>query len=178
MPICAGRGNDPGGVKATQQGQLVVLCPACPHPRKNLPDNWDNEPVVMRWLYSFFLAINANFRLKHHLVSTDAKDPGLTCEWAYFMEEHRYKSYLKEHSAVTQEIPQYGLSSLTHFLMLSAINFSYDVACQWHKKLWTCVFSLPEHLHLSHINKIIHFFVPKFHLAAHIPACQTAFSFN
>ncbi|KAG1744220.1 hypothetical protein EDB19DRAFT_1632904, partial [Suillus lakei] len=65
-------------------------------------------------------------------------------------------------------------SLLTHFSMLSTINFSYDVACQWHMKLWT----LPKHLHFSHINKIIHFFIPKFHLTAHIPACQMAFSFN
>lgn len=50
MLIRAGRGNDPGGVEATQQGQLAVLCPACPHPGKNLPDNWDNEPVAMRYV--------------------------------------------------------------------------------------------------------------------------------
>ncbi|KAG2034290.1 hypothetical protein BDR03DRAFT_935365 [Suillus americanus] len=240
MLIHAGQGNDPSSVKAIQQGQLVVLCPACLHPGKNLPNNWDNGPVAMRWLYSFFLAINANFRLKRHLVSTDAKDPGITHGWAYFVDECGHKSYLKENSAVTQElpshrhqrsvcvshdtvnladtksskglaatgvgavdctqykyklpnsigdlqkgekcyiphIPQYGLSSLTHFLMLSAINFSYDVVCQWHKKLWTHVSSLPRHLQFSHVNKIIHFFVPKFHLTAHIPACQTAFSFK
>ncbi|KAG2096118.1 uncharacterized protein F5147DRAFT_584181 [Suillus discolor] len=231
MLMRAGRGHDPGGVEATQQGQLAVLCPACPQPGKNLSDNWENEPVAMRWLHSFFLAIDANFRLKCRMISTNLRDPGLTHGWAYFVEECGYKSYLKENSAVIQErsecvshdainladtksskglaatgvgavdcarhkfkLPngvgdlQKGekylnmdylvFSSLTHFSTLSTINFSYDVACQWHKKLWTRVSSLPERLHFSHVDKIIRFFVPKFHLAAHIPACQTAFSFN
>ncbi|KAG2064225.1 hypothetical protein BDR04DRAFT_1035884, partial [Suillus decipiens] len=37
----AGHGHDPTGVNATQEGELVVLCPACPHPGKNLPENWE-----------------------------------------------------------------------------------------------------------------------------------------
>jgi hypothetical protein len=38
----AGRGNDPTGVVGTQEGELTVECPACPHPNKNLPNNWEN----------------------------------------------------------------------------------------------------------------------------------------
>jgi hypothetical protein len=36
----AGRGQDPLGVEGTAQGELAVECPACPHPGRNLPDNW------------------------------------------------------------------------------------------------------------------------------------------
>jgi hypothetical protein len=36
----AGRGQDPSGVEGTAQGELAVECPACPHPGRNLPDNW------------------------------------------------------------------------------------------------------------------------------------------
>ncbi|KAG1805860.1 uncharacterized protein BJ212DRAFT_1262326 [Suillus subaureus] len=57
-------------------------------------------------------------------------------------------------------------------------NLSYDMACQWHKKLWTCMDSLSPCLHLACKNKIIRFFIPKFHLNAHIQPCQTMFSFN
>lgn len=32
----AGRGHDPDGVAATRPGSCAVLCPACPHPGKNL----------------------------------------------------------------------------------------------------------------------------------------------
>jgi hypothetical protein len=57
-------------------------------------------------------------------------------------------------------------------------NLSYDIACQWHKKLWSRMASMPPRLQLNHNNKIIRFFVPKFHLNAHIQSCQTELSFN
>jgi hypothetical protein len=41
-----GRGHDPRDdcVNATKPGELVLLCPACPHPGKNLPENWEDLP--------------------------------------------------------------------------------------------------------------------------------------
>ena len=41
----AGRGHDPTGVDGTQEGTLVVECPACPQPGRNLPDDWQNAPA-------------------------------------------------------------------------------------------------------------------------------------
>lgn len=40
----SGRGHDPNGVHSTNDGDLAVLCPACPHPGKNLPDDWETAP--------------------------------------------------------------------------------------------------------------------------------------
>jgi hypothetical protein len=40
----AGRGYDLAGVESTGSGECAVLCPACPQPGKNLPDNWHNAP--------------------------------------------------------------------------------------------------------------------------------------
>lgn len=37
----AGRGQDPAGVNATEQGDLAIECPACPQPGRNLPPGWD-----------------------------------------------------------------------------------------------------------------------------------------
>lgn len=37
----AGRGHAEGGVSATKVGELAVVCPACPHPGINLPDDWE-----------------------------------------------------------------------------------------------------------------------------------------
>lgn len=34
------RGHDPTGVAGTKEGECAVLCPACPHPGKNLPQDW------------------------------------------------------------------------------------------------------------------------------------------
>jgi hypothetical protein len=39
----SGRGHDPSGIKGTQLGEGAVLCPACPQPGINLPDNWDSS---------------------------------------------------------------------------------------------------------------------------------------
>lgn len=69
-------------------------------------------------------------------------------------------------------------SALSNFSALRRINISYDVACQWHKKLWPRLSMLPPRLHFNRDDKVIKFFVPKFHLAAHIEVCQTEFSFN
>jgi hypothetical protein len=37
----SGRGHDPKEVNLTEQGELAIECPACPHPSRNLPDNWN-----------------------------------------------------------------------------------------------------------------------------------------
>jgi hypothetical protein len=45
----AGRGHDPAGIDATSQGELAVECPACPHPGRNLPEDWKlTPPEVMQ----------------------------------------------------------------------------------------------------------------------------------
>ena len=36
----SGRGRDPEGTAATSLGELAIECPACPHPDRNLPQNW------------------------------------------------------------------------------------------------------------------------------------------
>jgi hypothetical protein len=116
----AGRGHDPAGVINTQIGECAVLCPACPQPLKNLPDNWKDVPndkryvshscffshvsQSLRWLYALFVAIDANFRLKRRIVSKDSTDPGLSRGWAYFVDETAYKAYLLDHSSKPQEV--------------------------------------------------------------------------
>ena len=68
-------------------------------------------------------------------------------------------------------------SAVSHF-GLCMYNFSYDIACQWHKKLWTHMLNVPECLQLNYTDKIVCFFVPKLHLKVHVQTCQTRFSFN
>ncbi|EPS93480.1 hypothetical protein FOMPIDRAFT_39266, partial [Fomitopsis schrenkii] len=89
-----GRGNDPGGVQSTKPGSCAVLCPACPHPGKNLPLDWATAPPERSWLYRLFVGLDANFRLKRRDVSSDLVDPGLNRGYAYFVEEHAYRTYL------------------------------------------------------------------------------------
>ena len=44
---CAGRGHDPEGIGNTTPGGLTVECPACPHPDRNLPENWRDAGPLM-----------------------------------------------------------------------------------------------------------------------------------
>jgi hypothetical protein len=43
----AGRGHDPSGIEATSRGELMVECPACPHPDRNLPDGWQSAGPLL-----------------------------------------------------------------------------------------------------------------------------------
>lgn len=38
----SGRGHDPTGSAGTSEGECAILCPACPQPGINLPNNWEN----------------------------------------------------------------------------------------------------------------------------------------
>lgn len=59
------------------------------------------------------------------------------------------------------------------------IIVSYDIACQWSLNLWARMEQYPQQMHLDHSRETsFYFLVPKFHLPAHVMACQTVFSFN
>jgi len=99
----AGRGHDPAGIGATKEGECAVLCPACPLPGKNLPPGWEKFPEDQQWLYSLFLGIDANFKLKRKKVSSEKADPSLSHGWSYFVEETKYKAFLNENGNTPQE---------------------------------------------------------------------------
>ncbi|KAG1851559.1 hypothetical protein C8R48DRAFT_750003 [Suillus tomentosus] len=58
------------------------------------------------------------------------------------------------------------------------LNVSYDIACQWSKKFWARMETMPTHLRLPRETLDIRYFVPKFHIGAHIEECQITFSWN
>ncbi|KAJ7194873.1 hypothetical protein GGX14DRAFT_333182, partial [Mycena pura] len=89
-----GRGHDPSGVWATSSGELAICCPVCPRPGVNLPENWESAPPEDRCRYVLFLALDACFRLKRRMVSSQLKDPGLGTGWAYMVEWAPYREYL------------------------------------------------------------------------------------
>ncbi|KAJ7438372.1 hypothetical protein B0H11DRAFT_1752825 [Mycena galericulata] len=99
----AGRGHDPIGIDGTAPGECALLCPACPHPGKNIPANWREEPEEKQFLYALFLAIDANFRLKRKDVSTEEKDPGLGDGWSFYCEVVRYMEHVAKHWDKPQE---------------------------------------------------------------------------
>ena len=50
----------------------------------------------IRWLYSLFIGLDANFRLKRKIVSNELSDPSLSKGWGYFVDEVPFKEHLKQ----------------------------------------------------------------------------------
>ncbi|KAJ6487280.1 hypothetical protein C8R47DRAFT_1216473 [Mycena vitilis] len=83
------------GVDGTGQGELAIECPACPRPGVNLPDGWEKSSPEERFLYTLYIALDACFRLKRRLISSELKDPDLGSGWAYMVENSPYRDYLR-----------------------------------------------------------------------------------
>ncbi|KIM60068.1 hypothetical protein SCLCIDRAFT_26859 [Scleroderma citrinum Foug A] len=94
----SGRGHDPAGVLNTKEGECAVLCPACPQPGKNIV-----ALSSVRDIDVLFVALDANFRLRHRVVSSDENNPSLSRGWLYFVEETVFKMYLRDHKNNIQE---------------------------------------------------------------------------
>ncbi|KAJ7437880.1 hypothetical protein FB451DRAFT_1060684 [Mycena latifolia] len=84
MLKCAGCTHDPNSIANIALGTCTLLCPACPHPGQNIPPDYKDAPEEKQFLYALFLAIDANFWLKHKGVSTEEKDPGLGKGYVFF----------------------------------------------------------------------------------------------
>ncbi|KAJ7033047.1 hypothetical protein C8F04DRAFT_958139, partial [Mycena alexandri] len=224
-----GRGHAPDGPAGTKAGECALLCPACPHPGKNLPPQWKEMPENRQFLYALFLAIDANFRLKRKDVSSEEADPGLTGGWAFYCEVQTYMAHLAEHWDKPQERStcvahdavdkpdreargtassgigavdcarhnmkrpsavgdlQFGERYINMDYMffrsvagtdLIRLYVSYDIACQWHKKIWERMEGYDAEIHFEGEGKFVTFLVPKFHLPAHIEECNLRYSFN
>ncbi|KAI0062049.1 hypothetical protein BV25DRAFT_1870510 [Artomyces pyxidatus] len=91
----AGRAHDPSGIDATSPGELAVECPACPHPRRNLPDTWENAPEEEQWKYASMFSMDANFKLK--LKNRGLDDVELAPGWAYFVPNKPYQEHVDKH---------------------------------------------------------------------------------
>ncbi|KAJ7691221.1 hypothetical protein B0H14DRAFT_3532032 [Mycena olivaceomarginata] len=68
--------------------------------------------------------------------------------------------------------------SIVH-LPLIRFFVSYDIACQWHINIWRRLVEYQDpSITIDGKNKFFTFLVPKFHLPAHIEACNLKFSFH
>ncbi|KAJ7449011.1 hypothetical protein FB451DRAFT_1102933, partial [Mycena latifolia] len=226
----AGCGHDPQGLGNIAPGACALLCPACPHPGKNIPPDFKDAPEEKQFLYALFLAIDANFRLKRKDVSTEDKDPGLGKGWAFYCEVKKYMAHVRKfwhekqershcvaHDAVDKPdreargTASSGIGAVDcarhnmkrplavgdlqlgeRYINMDYMFFasiagtelvrffvSYDIACQWHINIWNRMLKYDnEALTLDGRGKFMTFLVPKFHLPAHIEACNLRFSFN
>ncbi|KAJ7429392.1 hypothetical protein B0H11DRAFT_1768215 [Mycena galericulata] len=61
---------------------------------------------------------------------------------------------------------------------VAELYVSYDIACQWHKNIWDRMKTFDEGVQFHLGKKYCVFLIPKFHLPAHIEACNILFSFH
>ncbi|KAG6839651.1 hypothetical protein C0991_000506 [Blastosporella zonata] len=224
----AARGHEKNGIATTKAGQCAVECPACPHPKKNMPANWRDVPINQKFKHALHIGIDANFQMKRKDVSSEALDPGLGDGFAYFVETAPYKEHLANHKTEVEpksncsrhDAMNLANSKSCHGLAATGIGtiecsrhdmkrpcsvgdlqvgernmdylfyhsviysdlecyvVSYDIACQWSVNLCECMFNLDHEFFMLNDSIQVRFFVPKFHLPAHILACRTTFSFN
>ncbi|KAJ7113288.1 hypothetical protein C8R43DRAFT_1138715 [Mycena crocata] len=234
----AGRGHAADGIDGTEEGECALLCPACPQPGKNLPRDrsWRSVPKNKRYLYALFLAIDANFRMKRKIVSSEEDDPALGDGMAFFGKLDQYMSHVEKHWDIEQEKSTcvahdavdepdreaYGTASSgigtvdcarhnmkrprgigdlqkgeryinMDYMLWNSMNgyddlvelfVSYDIVCQWHKNIWTRLLKYKPQLQergqrtMNGVTRGYSWLIPKFHLPAHIEACNLLYSFN
>ena len=63
-------------------------------------------------------------------------------------------------------------------MTLASIVISYDIACQWSKKIKQRAAQLPSDLNASFAITSLRFLIPKFYLPGHGTPCQARYSFN
>ncbi|KAJ6583126.1 hypothetical protein DFH09DRAFT_911755 [Mycena vulgaris] len=108
MLKCAARGHAANGIAGMRAGECVLLCPACPQPRKNLLHDRDRKtaPQEKHFLYMLFLVINTNFRMKQKHISSEEEDPSLGDGFVFFSKVDEYmaseKSTCVAHNTVDQ----------------------------------------------------------------------------
>lgn len=94
MLKCGGQGNHPTSASGTQEGELAILWPSCPHLGINLPKGWEKATPGQCFLYLLILCLDVNFHLKNQLVSNYSRDPGLGIGMSYMVPWEPYKSYV------------------------------------------------------------------------------------
>ncbi|KAJ7593173.1 hypothetical protein C8J56DRAFT_1045621 [Mycena floridula] len=195
----AGRGNDrERAIAETKPGELAVECPACPRAGINLPSGWMDAAPESRFIYTLFLAMDACFRLKQKIVSSDEKDPGSGTGMAYFtlgdQNEMNTCTGLSavDHAntrfscgyAVTGKGEKFGnmafifASLLRHVLEIISIVLSYDINCQFSKNFVSHVAALPPLVRFNVVLKLFRWAIPKLHILGHKQDCQREFNLN
>ncbi|THU99859.1 hypothetical protein K435DRAFT_658235 [Dendrothele bispora CBS 962.96] len=69
-------------------------------------------------------------------------------------------------------------SILRHISILLIIIFSYDIVCQWSKKLINRLKNLPPMVRLNLALRAVKFVIPKLHILGHLISCQAKFSLS
>ncbi|KAI0739708.1 hypothetical protein C8Q80DRAFT_1288610 [Daedaleopsis nitida] len=82
-------------------GDLAVLCPACPQPGLNLPDNWQEDPQKVKYTQS--VVLDGNFSTQHRRMKNPEDDVALADGHSYMVTEAPYKAHLQSATVFKEE---------------------------------------------------------------------------
>ncbi|KAK0227419.1 hypothetical protein EDD85DRAFT_958034 [Armillaria nabsnona] len=199
--------DTPVGELPVLAGSLAVKCPACPWPGINLDEGWENDMVKLwkYMLYlaidANFQLIRLDFcahiteygkRIPfdpsdcqdHEAIklATTKQSAGLATSSVGTMNCARHDC--KNPSTVTildygeeQVCMDYIFCGRLQHLALHCVVVSYDINCQWLKKLWERMDIYPMSMRPQQAPADFVYLIPKFHLPAHIPSCHMKYSF-
>ena len=54
--------------------------------------------IIHRFIYTTFVAIDANFRLKRRAISNETQDPSMSSGWGYFVEGTDYRKHILKYT--------------------------------------------------------------------------------
>jgi hypothetical protein len=102
-----------GGASSTKEGELALVCPSCPYPDINLPEDWKSAPLSIRYvllyhtyytgilthsfsfIYSLFSMADCNFRLRNRAHKKGHRDESLGQDGAYFVKLPPFNEFIK-----------------------------------------------------------------------------------
>ncbi|THU78443.1 hypothetical protein K435DRAFT_586670, partial [Dendrothele bispora CBS 962.96] len=65
-----------------------------------------------------------------------------------------------------------------HINAMLVLVVSYDIVCQWSRKVAERLKNLPPLVRLNLTLRILYFVIPKLHILGHLISCQEKFSLN
>ncbi|KAI0314746.1 hypothetical protein OF83DRAFT_1019563, partial [Amylostereum chailletii] len=136
-------------------GDCVMQCPMCPHPDINLPNDWEQAPRWKRFIYRLIMAINANFRMKNCLRSSELWDPSFNLGASYMVKEDKYQDHLKTSKHMTNcskfaTLAQANAKSNKGLRVTGAVG----VMCMRHK-LWLKLANLQKGKRYCNIDYVV-----------------------
>ncbi|PBL01496.1 hypothetical protein ARMGADRAFT_1025196 [Armillaria gallica] len=184
----AGYGHNAGGVSGTSLGELGLDCWACPHPGKNMPPISEIEELK-HWLYTQFLALDANYWAWNVIASTEEWDPPLGGQLGLFCGKgpiHGAPSQVLTFLANIKNVCGFHTTGIVGCsVMLQALNnveveiiIFYNIICQWGIHFWDHMAEFPDNARLKITLEAMVMCVSKFHLWVHKSHCHAHFSFN
>ncbi|PIL25832.1 hypothetical protein GSI_11585 [Ganoderma sinense ZZ0214-1] len=90
MRLSAGFGHR---AQTVGPGDLAILCPACPQPGQNLPEDWQDDPDS--WKFTRSVVLDGNFSAQHKHMRNPEDDVALADGHAFMVTDGPYKEHLR-----------------------------------------------------------------------------------